>query len=97
MRADEQALTPVVGVATGFHVDRYFTDVEVTPKERIEDFTRRTVHVAVHFTAVLVVVVAGRIARDVAVDFVVIVGLVVPAGCTETGAPLVEIGKIEFT
>ncbi|MNN38263.1 hypothetical protein D3C81_1522480 [compost metagenome] len=97
MRTKEQALAPIVGVSAGLHVDRYVTDIEVAPEKRIEDFTRWAVHVAIHFIAVLVVVVAGREAWDITADVVVSISLVKPASSTEACTPVVQVRKIELT
>ncbi|MNF55638.1 hypothetical protein D3C84_371060 [compost metagenome] len=97
MRTKEQALAPIVGVSAGLHVDRYVTDIEVAPEKRIENFARWAVHVAIHFIAVFVVVVAGREARDITANIVVSISLVKPAGSAESCTPVVEVGKIELT
>ena len=96
MRAEEQALAPIVGMATRFDVDRDFANVEVAPQECIENFARWTVHVAIHFIAVFVVVVAGREARDITANIVVSISLVKPASSTESCTPIVQVRKIEL-
>ncbi|MCY1410211.1 hypothetical protein D9M71_255760 [compost metagenome] len=97
VRAEEQALAPIVGMAARLHVDRDVTDFEVAPEKRIEDFTRRTVHVAIHFIAVSVVVITGREAWDVTLNIVVGISMVIPTGGTEARPPVVQVRKIELT
>src|SRR5690606_23816429 len=61
MRAEQQPLAPIVGVAADFEIHRHRTDVEIGPDEGIEDLTGRAVNVTIDFRAVMVVVIAGRI------------------------------------
>ncbi|MNK92127.1 hypothetical protein D3C87_1122450 [compost metagenome] len=96
MSAEQQAFTPIVGVTTDFHVDRCVADVEVAPDKGIENLSRRAVHVALHFVAVTIVVIAGGVAGNVTFHIVIVIGLVKPAGTTEASTPLVEVGKVEF-
>lgn len=93
MRPEQQAFTPIVGMTTDFHVDRYLADVEVAPDEGIENLSRRAVHVALHFIAVTIVVIAGGVAGYVTFHIVIVIGLVEPACTTEASTPLVEVRK----
>src|SRR5690606_26200903 len=68
MCAEQQALAPVIGVATSFQVDRRRAQAEVGPDEGIENLARWTMDVTLDLGAVAVIPIAGGKTPDVAID-----------------------------
>ncbi|MCY1441813.1 hypothetical protein D9M71_581490 [compost metagenome] len=84
-------------MAADLDVNRGVAQAQVLPDKGIEDFPRRAFDVAFYIRAIAVVVVTGLEAGDVTVHIIVVIRLVIPAGCAQTRAPILFVGKVDFS